>query len=230
MLAISNSEAINKFMQWDFADDVINIQYSDDVHKALLENYKTFFTDFHKEFNDIKVVANQLKEIINDILESSKNVRIAAEFIAEGSQSQIEEMSSCQYIADMLADKISEVSDKSQKLINSAQAMSNVSSKGNVEVEKLAIIQNKNYQITNDIAAKIYNLLEQTRTITNITKQLNDVAKQTNLLSLNAYIEAARAGEVGKGFAVVAGEIRKLSDGSHESSININQSISEIMQ
>lgn len=50
-----------------------------------------------------------------------------------------------------------------------------------------------------------------TNILTKIIKVINDIAKRTNLLSLNASIEAARAGQHGKGFAIVASEIKELS-------------------
>ncbi len=70
--------------------------------------------------------------------------------------------------------------------------------------------------------------------IDEIIKVINDIAKKTKLLSLNASIEASKAGEHGKGFSVVAEEIRKLADSSSESANeisshlgNINDKISE---
>ncbi|AOR24355.1 methyl-accepting chemotaxis protein [Clostridium taeniosporum] len=84
-------------------------------------------------------------------------------------------------------------------------------SETNTDIEKFIEITNDNYKKTDDVL-----------------KFIESIAKQTNMLGLNAAIESARAGEYGKGFSVVSNEIRKLSRSSSESIGEINEILSDI--
>ena len=81
-----------------------------------------------------------------------------------------------------------------------------------------------------DISVKVHQLAEQTTQIRSVLEIISDISEQTNLLALNAAIEAARAGEHGRGFAVVAEEVRKLAERTQKSLLEIDATISIVVQ
>lgn len=123
--------------------------------------------------------------------------------------------------AENLMETMAKVTDMAQ---NTAMAAAQSHSRLN----NINTIMKKMEDSTQSIVTKLSILSEKARTIAGVTKTINKIADQTNLLSLNAAIEAEKAGEYGAGFSVVASEIRRLADLTAVATFDIEQMVSEV--
>ena len=183
-------------------------------------------TDFLGDFSELKTsllyilkrfnsTLTEISNLAEQVSSNSSEVENASKSLADGATEQagvIEELNATiDTVVDLAADTAKETQSASARVKASAD-------KANEEKEKM-----------NDLLMEMEHITEISKEIGNIITDIEDIASQTNLLSLNASIEAARAGEAGKGFAVVADQIGKLAADSAKSAVNTRDLIDKTL-
>lgn len=190
------------------------------VRSDCRENY---VKDYAPILDSMRLIRDNLNSTMLEISEASKQVAAGsdqmaqnAQGLAEGATDQagaVEELTATvENVANMAESSAADVHEAYEH-VKEASEKAEISKK---DMEELRLAMDR--------------ISETSKQIGNIIADIEDIASQTNLLSLNASIEAARAGEAGRGFAVVADQIGKLASDSAQSAVNTRELIGKSLE
>ena len=175
--------------------------------------------DYRGEFQPIQRAMAQILDSFNSAL---YQINKAAEQVSEESSKM---SSNAQNLSDGATEQAAAVEELSASILEISKQVNSTSSDAenanNASTESMRHLSVCNEKMA-ALRAAIDEISDSSRQIGGITKAIEDISLQTNILALNASVEAARAGEAGKGFAVVAGEVQSLANKSTESAKDIS--------
>lgn len=200
---------------------------------SMTDSMKALITNVTKASDSLNIAAEQVSSSSEKFVMTAGDIQNAVTEIDSGVSQLDTNSADCLAQMDVLSGKINEISNETREIINLTESTGSTGSSINEGISSMSILTEsakKTSEITDSVIHAIEALADQSRSIGQIVESINSIARETNLLSLNASIEAARAGESGRGFAVVAEQIRQLADQSAQSAGQIQVIINDIVK
>lgn len=196
----------------------------------MITNMRKLIQEVESIVGLVSEAAGDVEQVSGEMEESTKRIMDMLTEIDGGVSQQADDAQDCLAAMDSLSDSLENVGQDIERVYGNSETTKQIVSRGILTMEELTGKSKETTDITGQVKRDIHRLEEKTAVIGDFVNIINEIAGQTNLLSLNASIEAARVGEAGKGFAVVAEEIRKLADGSLKAAQEIQKVVGEIQQ
>ena len=178
--------------------------------------YEPLLNSLYDILDDLNVTMGEIQNSSHMVNSSAMQVSGSAQSLSQGATEQASSIEELSATMNDISVKIKETAEMSQHASGLSKETGSAVGTSN--------------QKMNEMSRAMQDITEKSQEISKIIKTIDDIAFQTNILSLNAAIEAARAGAAGKGFAVVADEVGNLAQKSAKAAQNTSSLIEETIE